>query len=120
MSRCSWRSSCSSGRCSRAPSRASGQPYLVPVVVPVLRARRIARDAPIVGLGRRAARALRATSADAPSVDVEREALQDLLREGELEGVGEREEIAIISGVVEFGEKRRARRDDAALRHLRA
>jgi putative hemolysin len=28
-----------------------------------------------------------------------------LLREGELEGVGEREEIAIITGVVEFGEK---------------
>src|SRR5947208_3174119 len=40
------------------------------------------------------------------SVDVEREALHDLLREGELEGVGEREEIAIISGVVEFGAKR--------------
>jgi putative hemolysin len=39
-------------------------------------------------------------------MDVEREALHDLLREGELEGVGEREEIAIISGVVEFGEKR--------------
>jgi putative hemolysin len=32
--------------------------------------------------------------------------LQDLLREGELEGVGEREEIAIITGVVEFGETR--------------
>jgi putative hemolysin len=31
--------------------------------------------------------------------------MQDLLREGELEGVGEREEIAIISGVVEFSEK---------------
>ena len=28
-----------------------------------------------------------------------------MLREGELEGVGEREEIAIISGVVEFSEK---------------
>jgi putative hemolysin len=37
---------------------------------------------------------------------VEREALHDLLREGELEGVGEREEIAIINGVVEFGAKR--------------
>jgi putative hemolysin len=35
----------------------------------------------------------------------ERDAIQDLLREGELEGVGEREEIAIISGVVEFSEK---------------
>src|SRR5918911_243365 len=35
----------------------------------------------------------------------ERDPIQDLLREGELEGVGEREEIAIITGVVEFGEK---------------
>ena len=35
----------------------------------------------------------------------ERDSIQDLLREGELEGVGEREEIAIISGVVEFSEK---------------
>ena len=35
----------------------------------------------------------------------ERDTIQDLLREGELEGVGEREEIAIISGVVKFSEK---------------
>lgn len=35
----------------------------------------------------------------------ERDPIQDLLREGQLEGVGEREEIAIISGVVEFSEK---------------
>ena len=34
-----------------------------------------------------------------------RESLEDLLREGELEGVGEASESAIISGVVEFGEK---------------
>jgi putative hemolysin len=34
-----------------------------------------------------------------------RDALEDLLREGELEGVGEASESAIISGVVEFGEK---------------
>jgi putative hemolysin len=34
-----------------------------------------------------------------------RDTIQDLLREGELEGVGEREEIAIISGVVKFTEK---------------
>lgn len=33
------------------------------------------------------------------------EALEELLREGELEGVGEASESAIISGVVEFGEK---------------
>lgn len=34
------------------------------------------------------------------------EALEELLREGELEGVGEPTEIAIISGVVHFGDKR--------------
>ncbi|CAN5859982.1 hypothetical protein BH11GEM2_BH11GEM2_12960 [soil metagenome] len=35
----------------------------------------------------------------------ERDTIQDLLREGELEGVGEREEMEIITGVMEFGEK---------------
>ena len=35
-----------------------------------------------------------------------RDSLEDLLREGELEGVGEASESAIISGLVEFGEKR--------------
>ena len=33
----------------------------------------------------------------------ERDAIQDLLREGELEGVGERQEMEIITGVMEFG-----------------
>src|SRR6185295_2905682 len=37
--------------------------------------------------------------------ETNRDAIQDLLREGELEGIGQREEIAIISGVVEFSEK---------------
>jgi putative hemolysin len=78
--------------------------YLVPVVVPVLRAVELLVT-PIVGLGRRAAAPFERRRGRA-SVDVEREALQDLLREGELEGVGEREENAIISGVVEFGAKR--------------
>lgn len=78
--------------------------YLVPVVIPVLRAVELLA-APIVGLGRRAAAPFERQRGRA-SVDVEREALQDLLREGELEGVGERDEIAIISGVVEFGAKR--------------
>ena len=78
--------------------------YLVPVVVPVLRAVELLVT-PIVGLGRRAAAPFERRRGRA-SVDIEREALQDLLREGELEGVGEHEEIAIISGVVEFGAKR--------------
>src|SRR5207244_1024066 len=57
------------------------------------------------GRGRRAAAPFERQRGLA-SVDMEREALHDLLREGELEGVGEREEIAIINGVVEFGAKR--------------
>ena len=77
---------------------------LVPVVVPVLRATELLVT-PVTGLGRRAAAPFERRRGRA-SVDVERESIQDLLREGELEGVGERDEIAIISGVVEFGEKR--------------
>ncbi len=37
--------------------------------------------------------------------DSERDTIQDLLREGELEGVGERQEMEIITGVMEFGDK---------------
>lgn len=73
----------------------------IPLAMPVLRgAELVAR--PLLTLGRRLARVPDdpATEADAPH-----EAMQDLLREGELEGVGHREEIAIISGVMEFGEK---------------
>jgi putative hemolysin len=36
---------------------------------------------------------------------VEHDSIQALLREGELEGVGEREEMYIITGVMSFGEK---------------
>jgi putative hemolysin len=36
---------------------------------------------------------------------VDRDSIQELLREGELEGVGEREEMDIITGVMSFGEK---------------
>ena len=77
--------------------------YLVPVVIPVLHAVELIVS-PIVALGRRAAAPFERSRGRA-SVDVEREALHDLLREGELEGVGEHEEIAIINGVVEFGAK---------------
>jgi putative hemolysin len=44
-------------------------------------------------------------SPDTPA-PAQRDAIQDLLREGELEGIGESGEIRIISGVVEFTEKR--------------
>ena len=37
--------------------------------------------------------------------DPGRDTIQELLREGELEGVGEREEMEIITGVMEFGGK---------------
>ena len=40
-----------------------------------------------------------------PRSSDDRDAIQDLLREGELEGVGERQEMEIITGVMEFGEK---------------
>ncbi|MBI1808880.1 MAG: DUF21 domain-containing protein [Gemmatimonadetes bacterium] len=39
------------------------------------------------------------------AAETPRDALEDLLREGEMEGVGAPAESAIISGVVEFGEK---------------
>jgi putative hemolysin len=41
-----------------------------------------------------------------PPLDEERESLEDLLREGELEGVGDATESAIITGIVEFSTKR--------------
>ena len=59
--------------------------------------------APVVAAGRLASRPFEHRSAAAG--DSERDTIQDLLREGELEGVGEREEMEIITGVMEFGEK---------------
>ncbi|MDB4891108.1 MAG: hypothetical protein JWL61_2963 [Gemmatimonadetes bacterium] len=59
--------------------------------------------APIVVAGRLASRPFeRKSLAD---MTAERDVIQDLLREGELEGVGERQEMEIITGVMEFGEK---------------
>jgi putative hemolysin len=75
---------------------------LVPLVMPVLRAAEWVA-APVLALGRAVARAVGPPEAVGERDD--RDPIQDLLREGELEGVGEREEIAIITGVVEFGEK---------------
>jgi putative hemolysin len=43
---------------------------------------------------------------EATEEESEDEALEELLREGALEGVGEAQEIAIISGVMQFSEKR--------------
>ncbi len=59
--------------------------------------------APIVIAGRVASRPFASAALTARSE--ERDTIQDLLREGELEGVGERQEMEIISGVMEFGDK---------------
>ena len=55
---------------------------------------------PVIAAGRLASRPF------VRSTDVEHDTIQDLLREGELEGVGEPEEMEIITGVMAFGEKR--------------
>lgn len=74
---------------------------LLPVLLPPVRLVELAL-APIVMLNRVVERRLQRGR---PQADEERDGLEDLLREGELEGVGQREEIAIITGVVRFGEK---------------
>jgi putative hemolysin len=77
--------------------------FLAPALLPVLGAVEWFLR-PLAGFGRAVARRGPHPETSNPA-DVSRDAIQDLLREGELEGVGEREEIAIISGVVEFSEK---------------
>ena len=75
---------------------------VAPFVLPMLRVADVV-TIPITAAGRVLVRLFaRGPVAATPA---ERDPIQDLLREGELEGVGEREEIAIISGVVEFSEK---------------
>jgi putative hemolysin len=76
---------------------------VAPLVLPLLRLADLL-TAPILATGRGVASLFVRANAEAPA-SAERDPIQDLLREGQLEGVGEREEIAIISGVVEFSEK---------------
>jgi putative hemolysin len=59
---------------------------------------------PLVGAGQRAVPRIAAPPEVSTPVQP-RDALHELLEEGVLEGVGEPEEIAIITGVVEFAEK---------------
>jgi putative hemolysin len=73
---------------------------LVPVLLPPLHVLSVLVT-PVLSVVEWAARGV-AHPAPRPADDP-REALEDLLREGELEGVGEADESAIISGVVEFG-----------------
>ena len=79
---------------------------LVPKLVPGLRGVTNVLN-PVVRLAQRAVAfsAGTAAPAEAPQRD-EREQLEDLLREGELEGLGDAGESAIISGVVDFTVKR--------------
>lgn len=75
---------------------------LLPVLLPVLRALDIV-VAPIRLVARWAARRVAGGVSDGEPEQHDR--IEDLLREGELEGVGEKAEIAIITGVVHFGDK---------------
>ena len=76
---------------------------LVPVLLPVLRLVDVVLGPPADAVRRFAARG---GSTSATPAEEQRDALEDLLREGELEGVSAGEEAAIISGVVQFGDKR--------------
>ncbi|HEU4565518.1 MAG TPA: hemolysin family protein [Gemmatimonadaceae bacterium] len=78
-------------------------PQLVPVLLPALRAVTLLA-APVVALAQAVARAFERES-DAAAPPSERDEIEDLLREGELEGIGEPDEIDFITGVVQFGDK---------------
>ena len=78
-------------------------PQLIPVLLPPLQALELVLS-PALRLVRRLTTDHPGAKAEPPPTD--EETLEELLREGELEGVGEAGEIAIISGVVQFGEKR--------------
>jgi putative hemolysin len=76
---------------------------IAPVALPILRLTDLL-TIPIIAAGGGIAGLFVRARPEAPA-PTDRDAIQDLLREGELEGVGEHEEIAIISGVVDFSEK---------------
>jgi putative hemolysin len=76
---------------------------LAPAALPLLRAVDVVTS-PIIAIGTAVSRLFVGEHRESPP-PADRDAIQDLLREGELEGVGEREESVIISGVVEFSEK---------------
>jgi putative hemolysin len=74
---------------------------LIPVLLPPLHASEFL----LGSLIRASERLARAVFARRPEAEDSRDGLQTLLREGELEGIGEPDEIEIITGVVQFGEK---------------
>jgi len=74
---------------------------LVPVLLPTLRA-----TSALISPVQRLATAVAAASVrPARNEQWRREGFEELLREGQLEGIGERDEIDIITGVVQFGER---------------
>ena len=75
---------------------------VLPVLLPILRVVEIALS-PFVVVARRVTAVL--TPRVPAAAHSDRDDLEDLLREGEMEGVGEKTEMAIISGVVQFGTK---------------
>jgi len=77
-------------------------PGLLPVVVPPLDVAAFLL-APVLDAARAVGRSL--TPGPRLPLTPTREGIEDLLREGELEGIGEHDEIDIIAGLVEFGEK---------------
>lgn len=77
---------------------------LIPVLLPPVRALDLALS-PLLALVRRVTGERRA-EARRMAAEGEDDAIEELLREGEIEGVGNRAEIAIISSVVDFGERR--------------
>jgi putative hemolysin len=77
---------------------------LVPILVPVLRIVDAA-VLPLRWVGAALARPLRRGEPAVAPQDASRSDIEELLREGAREGVGETEEIAIIAGVVQFAGK---------------
>jgi putative hemolysin len=72
-------------------------PHVASVLSPLLEAA-VFVAAPVVAAGRIVSRPFEKRRD-------QKDTIQELLREGELEGVGERQEMEIITGVVQFGEK---------------
>jgi putative hemolysin len=77
-------------------------PAVASTLSPVLDAAAVIA-APVAAAGRLASRPFARPRSTLP--ESERDTIQDLLREGELEGVGERTEMEIITGVMTFGDK---------------
>ncbi len=74
---------------------------LVPVLLPTLRA----TSALLSPVERLASAVATASVKPATAEQSRREGIEELLREGQLEGIGATEEISIITGVVQFGER---------------